>query len=92
MEKPNTSIFDEALRLTKERHNIDVPPHEAIHIGDSISNDYIGARNANWKGILIKHDNDTTNETKIPKEDVFRNLEELREHFTMLFNKEIKST
>ncbi|XP_031846751.1 rhythmically expressed gene 2 protein [Nomia melanderi] len=91
VEKPNTSIFDEALRLTKERHNIDVIPQEAIHIGDSISNDYIGARNANWKGILVKHDNDVANEKRVPKEDIFRNLQELREHFTILFNQESKS-
>ncbi|XP_076298230.1 rhythmically expressed gene 2 protein [Lasioglossum baleicum] len=82
VEKPDTSIFDEALRLTKERHNIDVAPEEAIHIGDSITNDYNGARNANWKALLVKHDNDDAIENKVPKEDYFTNLQELQEHFS----------
>ena len=90
MEKPHTSIFDEALRLTKERHSIDVAPQEAIHIGDSVSNDYNGAKNANWNALLIKRDNDVTGDKEIPAENIFRNLEDLRLYFSTLLNSDAK--
>ncbi|CAL7935287.1 unnamed protein product [Xylocopa violacea] len=88
-EKPDTSIFDEALRLTKERHKINVTPQEAIHIGDSINNDYIGAKKANWNAILIQHDNGAEIEKKIPIEDVVRNLEDLRIHLSALLDRDM---
>nr|XP_034181008.1 haloacid dehalogenase-like hydrolase domain-containing protein 3 [Osmia lignaria] len=90
MEKPHTSIFDEALRLTKERHSIDVAPQEAIHIGDSVSNDYNGAKNANWNALLIKRDDDVTGDKEIPAENIFRNLEDLRLYFSTLLNSDAK--
>ncbi|OAD52735.1 Rhythmically expressed 2 protein [Eufriesea mexicana] len=89
VEKPNTLIFDEALRLTKERHSIDITPQQAIHIGDSVSNDYIGAKNANWNAILVQHDNDAINEKKVPTKDVFRNLRDLRLHLTNLLDRDM---
>ncbi|KZC12112.1 PREDICTED: rhythmically expressed gene 2 protein-like [Dufourea novaeangliae] len=90
VEKPDPTIFDEAIKLTKERHSINVTPQEAIHIGDSISNDYIGAKNSNWNAILVKRDNDAATKQKIPKEDAVKNLEELRLHFSTLFDRKIK--
>ncbi|KOC67469.1 Rhythmically expressed gene 2 protein [Habropoda laboriosa] len=90
VEKPDTSIFDEALRLTKEQHRIDVAPQEAIHIGDSVNNDYIGAKNSNWNALLIQHDSDTTSEKKVPTEDVFRNLRDLRIHLSTLLNRDMQ--
>ncbi|CAK9803589.1 Rhythmically expressed gene 2 protein [Anthophora plagiata] len=89
MEKPDTSIFHEALRLTKERHSIDVAPQQAIHIGDSISNDYLGAKNSNWNAFLIRHDNDSVSEKKVPTKDVFRNLRDLRIHLSTLLNRDM---
>lgn len=89
VEKPDTSIFDEALRLTKERHSIDIAPQEAIHIGDSISHDYIGAKNANWNAILIKRDNGAM-EKRVPKKNVFKNLKDLQLHFSTLLDRETK--
>lgn len=88
-EKPDISIFDEALRLTKERHSIDLAPQQAIHIGDSVSNDYIGAKNANWNAILIQHDN-KEREKKVPAKDVFRNLGDLRTHFSRLLDRDMQ--
>ncbi|XP_076169470.1 rhythmically expressed gene 2 protein [Ptiloglossa arizonensis] len=90
VEKPDTSIFNEALRLTKEQHSIDVTPQEAIHIGDSVKNDYIGAKTANWNAILIKHDDDVKNEQNVHKKDVFKNLQDLQAYFSTLLDKETK--
>ncbi|KAG6799585.1 rhythmically expressed 2 protein [Apis mellifera caucasica] len=89
IEKPDTLIFNEALRLTKERHNINIIPQQAIHIGDSISNDYIGAKNANWNAILVQHNNDVIDEKKVPTKDVFRNLQDLKLHLSTLLDKDI---
>lgn len=47
IEKPNAGIFQEALRRAK------VTPIEALHIGDSFEDDYIGAKNAGWNARLI---------------------------------------
>lgn len=90
VEKPDTSIFNEALRLTKKQHNIDVAPQQAIHIGDSVSNDYIGAKNANWNAILVQHDNETIKEKEVPAEDVFSNLRDLRVHLSTLLDRDTK--
>lgn len=85
VEKPDTLIFDEALRLTKKRHSININPQQAIHIGDSVNNDYIGAKDAKWNAILIQHDSDG-NQKEIPAEDVFRNLRDLRVHLSTLLD------
>ncbi|XP_053972197.1 rhythmically expressed gene 2 protein-like [Hylaeus volcanicus] len=91
VEKPDTSIFEEALRLTKERHSIDISPQEAIHIGDSIRYDYIGAKAANWNGILINRDGDAIDDQNVSKNDVFVNLQDLRAHFSSFLDRETKS-
>ncbi|XP_076664852.1 rhythmically expressed gene 2 protein [Andrena cerasifolii] len=91
VEKPDTSIFGEALRLTKERHSIDITPQEAIHIGDSFSHDYVGAKNAKWNALLIKRDNDAPSKKEVPNENVFKNLRDLRIHLSTLLGDETKS-
>ncbi|CAD1475546.1 unnamed protein product, partial [Heterotrigona itama] len=88
VEKPDTLIFDEALRLTKERHSIDISPQEAIHIGDSMSRDYIGAKNANWNAILIDH-SDNENKGKVSTQDVVTNLQDLRLHLSTFLDRNI---
>ncbi|XP_072756760.1 rhythmically expressed gene 2 protein [Anoplolepis gracilipes] len=82
VEKPSLPIFEEALRLVKDLRKEEISPQEAIHIGDSLNNDYFGAKNAGWNGLLMKH---TIGESKIPKKDVFRSLKELQEHFEKIF-------
>lgn len=89
MEKPDTSIFDEALRIAKERHSVDVAPQEAIHIGDSVSNDYNGAKNANWNALLIKHD-EAVNDKEVPAENIFRNLDEVKLYLSTLLEADQK--
>lgn len=77
-EKPDPTIFEEALKIAR-RYGPAVRPQEAVHIGDTYDKDYIGAKNANWNGILIARD--TTKEAKAPAKDVFNTLDELRSHF-----------
>jgi len=45
--KPHPEIFRMALR------DLDVPPEEAIHVGDVYEADVVGARNAGMNGLLI---------------------------------------
>lgn len=87
VEKPDTSIFDEALRLTRKRHCVNVTPREALHIGDSFSKDYVGAKNAKWNAILIKRDDYDANDERLPEGDVFKNLYDLRVHLSTLINR-----
>ncbi|XP_077269431.1 rhythmically expressed gene 2 protein [Temnothorax americanus] len=79
-EKPSLPIFQEALRLVKSSQGKEILPQEATHIGDTVNNDYFGARSAGWNALLIKHDNEII-ESKVPKEDVFKSLKELQRHF-----------
>lgn len=80
IEKPSLSIFEEALRLVRSLRKETILPQEAMHIGDRIDNDYFGARSAGWNALLVKHE-DEIDENKVPREDVFKNLEELQRHF-----------
>lgn len=84
VEKPSLQIFEEALKLVKHLREEEISPQEAMHIGDKLDNDYFGAKNAGWNALLIKHENEI-DEINIPKEDVFRNLKELQEHFQKTF-------
>lgn len=46
-EKPDPKIFNFALEEAK------VSSQDALHIGDSFEDDYLGAKNAGWHAILI---------------------------------------
>lgn len=84
MEKPSLPIFEEALRLTRHLRTEEILPQEAMHIGDGVNNDYFGAKSAGWNALLIKHDSEV-DESKVPREDVFKSLKELQRHFDTLF-------
>lgn len=45
--KPDSGIFQQALKLAR------VMPHEAVHIGDSVENDYQGAKRAGIHALLV---------------------------------------
>lgn len=47
--KPDSRIFDYALNQL----NSSVLPSSTVHIGDSVLNDYVGAKNAGWNSILV---------------------------------------
>ena len=81
VEKPNVSIFEEALRLASHKHGIDIAPEEAIHIGDTLLNDYIGAKNARWNAVIVNHQDHLIDENKIPRADCFKNLAQLQIYF-----------
>ncbi|UCE63750.1 MAG: HAD-IA family hydrolase [Nitrospirota bacterium] len=64
--KPARQIFEYAL----SQHVID--PEEGLHVGDSVREDWEGARQANLKALLIDRDNDDS-----PRADCIRDLTEL---------------
>lgn len=84
-EKPDVSIFKEALRLTQLRHGIDLRPEQALHVGDTIRDDYVGAKNAKWNAVLVRHDEQPVQDERVPKDHVVRGLPELRDYLDSLF-------
>ncbi len=48
--KPSRAIFERALELAR------VPPDRAVHVGDSLEEDVLGARRADIEPILLRRD------------------------------------
>lgn len=69
--KPAPRIFQVAM----EKHAID--PKEAVHIGDSVYDDLLGARQAGLHGILIDREGQEDVADVVPPPLVIRHLEEL---------------
>lgn len=93
-EKPDPSIFEEALKITNKLTNEAVVlPQESFHVGDTYDKDYLGAKNANWNAVLIKRDSKKINDkTKVQSENVFSTLDELRNYFHRVFQHEEKNS
>ena len=53
--KPDPLIFSSALK----KSGIDINPENALHIGDNIDFDYLGAREAGWQSLLVTPDIDS---------------------------------
>jgi len=71
--KPDIEIF----KLALEKAN--VHPEEAIHIGDNVTNDYFGARQAGLNALLLWEANKTVPEN-VSKEHVIYSLGEILSH------------
>ena len=84
-EKPDPQIFEEALNIFKKRKKTDILPQEALHIGDRIDNDYLGAKNAKWNAVFIKRDDEPV-DPLVSKDDIFSSLEDLRIQFEKDFS------
>ena len=67
--KPSPKIFQYAL----DQHAID--PEEAVHIGDSVKEDFQGARQAKLRGILVDRDC----ERSLGEDSVVRSLDEIKD-------------
>ncbi|XP_043463188.1 rhythmically expressed gene 2 protein-like [Leptopilina heterotoma] len=76
IEKPNPLIFNEALKNFKELRKTSIFPEEALHIGNSIEEDYKGAKNANWNAVLMIENDESVNPL-IKRDEIFSSLEEL---------------
>ncbi|XP_058442642.1 rhythmically expressed gene 2 protein-like [Malaya genurostris] len=57
-QKPDRKIFDIALKQCTTQ----VYPHEALHIGNSPKQDYIGAKHAGWSSVLVNVTKETERE------------------------------
>ena len=68
--KPAAKIFQEALKQAKAR------PHEAVHVGDTYEEDFIGAEAVGIKALLL--DRQGCGNT-VPEEFRITNLKELHE-------------
>jgi len=78
IEKPDNEIFKTAMKLSELKN---LKPEECLHIGDTPSTDYFGARKAGWYSILI-HDNPAPKlrqkyGEKIEDHHVYQNLVDL---------------
>jgi REG-2-like HAD superfamily hydrolase len=56
VEKPDPAIFQRALSLAK------VPAHAALHAGDDLEKDFLGARHAGLRSVLVVHGPASTDE------------------------------
>ncbi|XP_063986370.1 rhythmically expressed gene 2 protein-like [Diachasmimorpha longicaudata] len=84
-EKPTRKIFTEALRLGEQARGEAIIPGEAVHVGDNFKLDYVGAKDAGWYAFLMMHDCDTKDKYKdISEFELFRDLDELKDHFKTL--------
>ena len=72
--KPAPRIFQVAL----EKHAID--PEDAVHIGDSVRDDVLGARRAGLQGILVDREGTEDIAHMTPPPLVLPHLEELLRH------------
>ena len=75
--KPNENMFKIAMDKNKLNAN------EIIHIGDSLSNDIIGANNVNIKSIWINRNNKQNN-TNVNPNLIVNNLSEIIENINKL--------
>lgn len=78
-QKPDANIYGFPLR------KYDLEPHEALHIGNLYSLDYLGARQAGWSSLLI-----TSIEKELQKADENHTFSNLCELITALDSKLIK--
>ncbi|XP_015116075.1 rhythmically expressed gene 2 protein [Diachasma alloeum] len=86
-EKPAHGIFQEALKLGGQARGETIKPAEAVHIGDNLKLDYVGAKDAGWYAFLMTHDCKTSEKYEdIPEFELFANLEELKDHFKTLLD------
>ncbi len=72
--KPNRAFFEQALQV------IDVPPTEAVMVGDDIENDVGGAQQAGLRGILVctgKHGADSPLLQKVQPDAILPSLVDL---------------
>jgi putative hydrolase of the HAD superfamily len=72
--KPHPSIFQAGLRL------LNVQPHEAVMVGDSLRQDIDGARHIGMRGVLVRRSDETDEAALVGEESgvpVIRSLREL---------------
>jgi len=53
--KPDGAMFNLALEMSRLGPDLD-PASEALHVGDELASDYVGAKNAGWRACLIRRD------------------------------------
>lgn len=85
-EKPNISIFNEALKLGEKKLGDKILPEESLHIGDNIDNDYNGAKNARWNAFLMDHKYKFEEFENTSQCQRFNSLYELKNHFKTILN------
>ncbi|XP_033223151.1 rhythmically expressed gene 2 protein-like [Belonocnema kinseyi] len=84
-EKPDSQIFEEALRIFQNIKETHIFPQEALHIGDRVDTDYLGAKNAKWNAIFIKRDDEPV-DPLVSKYDIVSDLEDLKINFEKDFS------
>lgn len=76
--KPDVKIFRHAEALFESTTQTKFDPKFSLHIGDSLKNDYIGARNACWGAALISSTLDNIDPLDMDKQYVCNDLSELK--------------
>lgn len=74
--KPDPRIFQQALDIT----GCNISPSEALHIGDNLQHDYLGARESGWLSFLVARDYQQLcekNGVTLNRSSMFTSLQEL---------------
>ncbi|XP_023247922.1 rhythmically expressed gene 2 protein-like, partial [Copidosoma floridanum] len=87
IQKPSPAIFQEALRLASLGLSREIRPEEAVHVGDRLDNDFLGARGAGWNAVLIDRDGKNEEDQRLGSRDVVVDFRGLKEYFDRLFDK-----
>ncbi|CAG5084586.1 Similar to Reg-2: Rhythmically expressed gene 2 protein (Drosophila melanogaster) [Cotesia congregata] len=85
-EKPDISIFNEALKISEKFYRHKISPEESLHIGDNIKIDYNGAKNAGWNAYLINHHHEVNPISPMLDYQSFNDLFELKNHFKIILD------
>lgn len=72
MEKPNRKFF--ALAASA----VDLPPSSILHVGDLVREDYLGARNAGFKALLIDRLEGSSPDPAVDEAHIVRSIAEVR--------------
>ncbi|KAH8376306.1 hypothetical protein KR200_001759 [Drosophila serrata] len=56
--KPDSRIFNKALQ------RMSIPAEQALHIGNKLDMDYVGARNSGWSGLLVDDEERTDSDSR----------------------------
>lgn len=79
--KPDINIFKIAQRTYENQNGFQLEETKALHVGNSLEHDVLGARNAGWNAALISNKEKLESYRNEKRTMLFKNLYELKNYF-----------